>query len=43
MVLPMTITYSQDKLAQSTIQAVLIGNQAQVIQLAEAFSEEQYD
>jgi uncharacterized damage-inducible protein DinB len=43
MSLAMTITYGQDKLAQSTIQAVLTGNQAQVIQLAEAFSEEQYD
>lgn len=37
------ISYGQDNLAQSTIQAVLTGNQAQVIQLAEAFSEEQYD
>ncbi len=43
MVLAMTISYSQDNLAQSTIQSVLTGNQAQVIQLAEAFSEEQYD
>jgi uncharacterized damage-inducible protein DinB len=43
MLLAMTISYSQDNLAQSTIQSVLIGNQAQVIQLAEAFSEEQYD
>jgi len=34
---------AQDNLAQNTIQAVLTGNQAQVIQLAEAFSEEQYD
>ncbi|MEP3207721.1 MAG: DinB family protein [Maribacter sp.] len=34
---------AQDQLAQSTIQAVLTGNQAQVIQLAEAFSEEQYN
>ncbi|TMM56351.1 DinB family protein [Maribacter algarum] len=34
---------AQDNLAQTTIQAVLTGNQAQVIQLAEAFSEEQYD
>ena len=38
-----SLTYAQDKLAQSTIQAVLTGNQSQVIQLAEAFSEEQYD
>jgi uncharacterized damage-inducible protein DinB len=43
MLLAMTISYSQDNLAQSTIQSVLTGNQAQVIQLAEAFSEEQYD
>lgn len=34
---------AQDNLAQTTIQAVLSGNQDQVIQLAEAFSEEQYD
>ena len=34
---------AQDNLAQTTIQAVLTGNQAQVIQLAEAFSEEQYN
>lgn len=34
---------AQDDLAQSTIQGVLQGNQEQVIQLAEAFSEEQYD
>lgn len=37
------LIYGQDNLAQSTIQAVLTGNQAQVVQLAEAFSEEQYD
>jgi uncharacterized damage-inducible protein DinB len=36
-------TYAQDKLTQGTIKGVLTGNQAQVIQLAEAFSEEQYD
>ncbi len=36
-------TTAQDKLAQTTVQAVLEGNQAQVIQLAEAFSEEQFD
>ncbi|MFS4494822.1 DinB family protein [Maribacter sp. 2308TA10-17] len=35
--------HAQDNLAQTTIQAVLSGNQDQVIQLAEAFSEEQYD
>ena len=33
---------AQDNLSQTTIQAVLTGNQAQVIQLAEAFSEDQY-
>jgi uncharacterized damage-inducible protein DinB len=37
------VSHAQDNLAQSTIQAVLTGNQAQVIQLAEAFSEEQYE
>lgn len=37
------MSYAQDNLTQSTIQGVLTGNQAQVIQLAEAFSEEQYD
>ena len=41
--LAMAISYGQENLAQSTIQAVLTGNQAQVVQLAEAFSEEQYD
>ena len=35
-------TNAQDNLAQSTIQGVLAGNQDKVIQLAEAFSEEQY-
>ena len=43
MLMMVSLTYAQDKLAQSTIQAVLTGNQSQVIQLAEAFSEEQYD
>lgn len=43
MLLAMAISYGQDNLTQSTIQAVLAGNQAQVVQLAEAFSEEQYD
>ncbi len=43
MLMVVSLTYAQDKLAQSTIQAVLTGNQSQVIQLAEAFSEEQYD
>jgi uncharacterized damage-inducible protein DinB len=37
------ITYAQGNLAQATIQGVLKGNQGQVIQLAEAFSEDQYD
>lgn len=35
--------YAQDNLTQSTIQGVLTHNQEQVVQLAEAFSEEQYD
>lgn len=43
MMLAAGLSYAQDKLAQATIQGVLTGNQAQVIQLAEAFSEEQYD
>ena len=34
---------AQDNLTQTTIQTVLTGNQGQVVQLAEAFSEEQYD
>ena len=34
---------AQDDLTQTTIQAVLTGNQGQVIQLANAFSGEQYD
>lgn len=34
---------AQDNLTQTTIQGVLTGNQDQVIQLAEAFSEELYD
>ncbi|AYN66941.1 DinB family protein [Euzebyella marina] len=34
---------AQEKLTQNTIQGVLQGNQAQVVSLAEAFSEEQYD
>jgi uncharacterized damage-inducible protein DinB len=36
------MAYAQDDLAQTTIQSVLAGHQTQVIQLAEAFSEEQY-
>ena len=43
MMMAMSFTYAQENLTQSTIQAVLTGNQAQVIQLAEAFSAEQYD
>ena len=35
--------YAQENLTQSTIQGVLAGNQGQVVSLAEAFSEEQYD
>lgn len=34
---------AQEELAQNTIKAVLSGNQAQVIQLAEAFPEDTYD
>lgn len=37
------ISYAQDNLTQTTIQGILAGNQGQVVQLAEAFSEEQYD
>jgi len=36
------LTHAQENLAQNTIKGVLMGNQAQVVQLAEAFSEEQY-
>ena len=43
MVMATSLTFGQDNNTQSTIQAVLTGNQSQVIQLAEAFSEEQYD
>lgn len=43
MLLLVVATYAQDNLAQSTIKGVLQGNQGQVIQLAEAFSESQYD
>ncbi len=35
--------YAQDKLTQNTLQRVLTYNQDQVVQLAEAFSEDQYD
>ncbi len=34
---------AQENLTQTTIQGVLQGNQAQVVQLAEAFSEDQYN
>jgi len=34
---------AQDNITQTTIQGVLTGNQVKVIQLAEAFSEEQYN
>lgn len=37
------ISFAQDGLTQSNIQAVLTGNQLQVVQLAEAFPEEKYD
>jgi uncharacterized damage-inducible protein DinB len=36
-------SYAQEELTQNTIKAVLTGNQAQVIQLAEAFPEDKYD
>lgn len=35
--------YAQDNLTQTTIQGTLMYNQEQVVQLAEAFSEAQYD
>lgn len=37
------ISFAQEGLTQSSIQAVLTGNQLQVVQLAEAFPEEKYD
>ncbi len=37
------LTHAQENLAQNTIKGVLMGNQAQVVQLAEAFSEDQYN
>lgn len=43
MFLVVAITYAQDTMVQSTIQGMLTYNQGQVISLAEAFSEEQYD
>ena len=43
MVMAAGFTFAQENLTQATVQGVLQGNQAQVIQLAEAFSEEQYD
>ena len=43
MLITSVISYAQDNLAQATIKQVLAGNQDQVIQLAEAFSEDQYD
>ncbi|MEO1010845.1 MAG: DinB family protein [Bacteroidota bacterium] len=38
-----TAGFAQDKLAQESIQGMLSYNQGQVVQLAEAFSEAQYD
>ncbi|MBU2948916.1 DinB family protein [Zobellia uliginosa] len=38
-----TMINAQEKLTQNTINGVLEGNQGQVVALAEAFSEEQYD
>lgn len=43
MVMAIGFAHAQENLTQSTIQGLLKGNQDQVIQLAEAFSEEQYD
>jgi len=37
------ITYAQDNMVQNTIKGTLEFNQGQVVSLAEAFSEEQYD
>ncbi|WP_419212378.1 DinB family protein [Maribacter sp. X9] len=37
------VLHAQEELAQTTIKAVLTGNQSQVIQLAEAFPEDKYD
>jgi len=41
-ILSVGLTYAQETVAQSTIKGVLMGNQEQVVELAEAFSEEQY-
>lgn len=38
-----TMAFAQEKLTQNTIKGVLKGNQEQVLSLAQAFSEEQYD
>jgi len=38
-----SFSFGQEELAQNTIKAILTGNQSQVIQLAEAFSEDQYN
>ena len=38
-----SVLQAQENLTQNTIQGLLKGNQDQVIQLAEAFSEDQYD
>lgn len=38
-----TLTAQEDMLVQGTIKAILQQNQGQVVQLAEAFSEDQYD
>ncbi|WP_299535075.1 DinB family protein [Ulvibacterium sp.] len=43
MFLTAVVTYAQDTMVQSTIKGMLTYNQGQVISLAEAFSEEQYD
>ncbi|ASV31195.1 DinB family protein [Maribacter cobaltidurans] len=43
LVIAIGFTHAQENLTQNTIQGLLKGNQDQVIQLAEAFSENQYD
>ncbi|MGB3143459.1 MAG: DinB family protein [Maribacter sp.] len=42
-VLVSNLSFGQEELTQNTIKTVLIGNQSQVVQLAEAFPEDKYD
>ena len=42
-VLVSSLSFGQEELTQNTIKTVLIGNQSQVVQLAEAFPEDKYD